>query len=424
MTGRLLIEDRGCDARVALLQGLQGARNGPDGLGEAMVEVQIERADAPSLVGSIRRGRVRRVVPGLKAAFVELGLERPGMLHVRETPMAGHAIADALHVGEHVLVQVIRDPVRDKGARLSMRPTLPGRRLALLPGQDRLAIPQRIGDANERGRLKALTQGARECLGTSHGCIVRSAAEGAGEEAIEAELRHLLSLWGRVEEARRRVRVGEVLHQDLSLPLRAVRDLAPKDGTVTVNERSTFVQIQRYMRQHAPELASRLALHEGSMTLFESAGVERAIDAALEPRVALPCGGHLVIESTEAMTAVDVNSGAFAVAGDGDVACVNREAAAVLSRELRRRNVGGIVVIDFIEMRQRKHRREVLDALRAGLAEDPAATRVSGMSPLGLVELSRHRLGPSLSEQLERRCAVCHGKGRRRVGGAVAGGVP
>ncbi|MDE0009439.1 MAG: Rne/Rng family ribonuclease [Gammaproteobacteria bacterium] len=423
MTGRLLIEDRGCDARVAFLQGVQGTRNGVDALGEAVVEVQIERADAPSLVGSIRRGRVRRVVPGLKAAFVELGLERPGMLPARETPMPGRAIADVLHVGEHVLVQVVRDPVQEKGARLSMRPTLPGRYLALLPGQDRLAVSQRIRNADEQGRLRALTQRARESLGTSHGCIVRSAAESAGGEAIEAELRHLLSLWAGVEEARRRARVGEVLHQDVPLPLRAVRDLAPNEGAVTVNERSTFVQIQGYMRKHAPELASRLVLHEGATTLFESTGVERAIDAALEPRVALPCGGHLVIETTEAMTTVDVNSGAFAVAGDDDVARVNREAAEALSRELRRRNVGGIVVIDFVEMPSRKHRREVLDALRAGLADDPAATRVSGMSPLGLVELSRRRRGPSLSEQLERRCPVCHGKGRRRSD-AAAGAAP
>ena len=424
MTWRLLIEERGFAARVALLQGMQGARNGRDGLGETVVEVQIERTDAPSLVGSIRRGRVRRVVPGLKAAFVEVGLERPGMLHVRETPRTGDAIADALHVGEHVLVQVIRDPVRDKGARLTMRPTLPGRYLALLPRQDRLAISQRIRDPDERRRLKTLVQRARETLDTTHGCIVRSAAEGVGGEAIEAELRVLLSLWAQVDEARRRARVGEVLHQDLSLPLRAVRDLAPNEGAVTVSERSTFAQIQRYMRQHAPELASRLALHEGSTTLFESAGVERAIDAALEPRVALPCGGHLVIEPTEAMTTVDVNSGAFAVAGEDDVARVNREAAQALARELRLRNVGGIVVIDFVEMGSRGHRREVLDALRAGLAEDPATTRVSGISPLGLVELSRHRRGPSLSEQLEGRCPDCHGKGRRRVGKAATGAAP
>ena len=419
MTGRLLIEDRGFDARVALLQG------GHRGQGEAVVEVQIERADTPSLVGSIRRGRVRRVVPGLKAAFVEVGLERPGMLHVRETPMARRAIADALHVGEHVLVQVIRDPVRDKGARLSMRPTLPGRLLALLPGQDRIAISQRIEDADEQRRLRALTQTARESLGTSHGCIIRSAAEGAEGDAIEAELRHLLSLWAQVEEERRRARVGEVLHRDLPLPLRAVRDLAANEGTVTVNEPSTFAQIQRYMRQHAPELASRLALHEGPKTLFESAGVERAIDAALEPRVALPCGGRLVIESTEAMTTVDVNSGAFAVAGEGDVARVNREAAEALPRELRLRNIGGIVVIDFVEMSGRGRRREVLDTLRAGFADDPAATRVSGVSPLGLVELSRHRRGPSLSEQLERRCPVGRTKGRRRAGNAaVTGAAP
>ena len=430
MTGRLLIEDRGFDARVALLhgpqgaQGAQGARNGRVGLGETVIEVQIECADAPSLVGSIRRGRVRRVVPGLKAAFVELGLERPGMLHVRETPGAGGAIADALHVGEHVLVQVVRDPVRDKGARLTMQPTLPGRYLALLPSQDRLVISQRIRDADEQQRLRRLTQRARETLETAHGCIVRSAAEGVGAAAIEAELRHLLSLWAQVDEARRRARVGEVLHQDLSLPLRAVRDLAPNQSAVTVNEPSTFAQIQRYMREHAPELAPRLALHEGSTTLFESAGVERAIDAALEPRVALPCGGHIVIESTEALTTVDVNSGAFAVAGEADVARVNREAAEALSGELRRRNIGGIVVIDFVEMRGRGHRREVLDALRAGLAEDPAATRVSGISPLGLVELSRRRRGPSLAEQLERRCPVCHGKGRRRVGNAAAGAAP
>ena len=409
---------------MALLQGMQGARNGPSAAAETLVEVQMERADAPSLVGSIRRGRVRRVVPGLKAAFVELGLERPGMLPMREITHArsgargGATIADALHVGEHVLVQVTRDPVRDKGARLTMRPTLPGRRLALLPGQDRVAISQRIRDGAEQTRLSAMTQRCRETLGTSHGCIVRSAAEGAAAAAIEAEMRYLLSLWAEVEEARRRLRVGDVAHRDLPLPLRAVRDLAQGEVAVTANERSTFAQIKRYMREHAPELTSRLTLHAGATTLFESAGVERAIDAALERRVALPCGGHLVIESTEALTTVDVNSGTFAAARDGDMVRVSREAAAALPHELRLRNVGGIVVIDFAELPNRRHRREVLDLLRAGLADDPATTRISDMSPLGLVELSRHRRGPSLSEQLERDCPACSGTGRRRVGRA------
>ncbi len=384
--------------------------------------MQIERADAPSLVGSIRQGRVRRAIPGLKAAFVEVGLERPAMLRTRETPTGGrNAVADALRVGEHVLVQIIRDPVRDKGARLSMRPSLPGRRLALLPGQDRMALSQRICAGGERERLRAVTQAAREGLGTSHGCVIRSAAEGASEAAIEQELRHLLALWARVEDARGRAQVGDVLHRDLSLPLRTVRDLAPAVASeVTVGERSTFALIQGYMLQHAPELAPHLQLHDGAKPLFESAGVERAIRAALEPRVALPCGGHLVVESTEAMTTVDVNSGTFAAVNDADVARVNREAAEALPRELRLRNIGGIVVIDFVEMPSRGRQREVLDALRAGMAADPAANRVSGFSPLGLVELSRRRRGPSLAEQLERRCPVCHGKGRRPANHAAA----
>ena len=410
MTVRLLIEDRGFDARAALLQD------------DALVEVQIERADAPSLVGSIRRGRVRRVVPGLKAAFVEVGLDRPGMLHARET-LAGSdsAIADALHVGEHVLVQVIRDPVGDKGARLSMRPTLPGRCLALLPGQDRVAIAQRIREREEREHLRSVTLAARERLGTVHGCIIRSAAEGASEAEIEAELRHLLSLWSRVDEARGRARIGDVLHRDLPLSLRAVRDLAPNQGvTVEVGERSTFATIQRYMQQHAPELAPHLQLHDDSKPLFESRGVERAIHAALEPRVALPCGGHLVIESTEALTTVDVNSGSFAAASPAEAARVNLEAARTLPRDLRRRNIGGIVVVDFIEMSGRDRQREVLGALREGLADDPAPTRISDVSPMGLVEISRRRRGPSLSEQLEERCPICHGKGRRLAGNASA----
>ena len=410
MTVRLLIEDRGFDARAALMHD------------DALVEVQIERADAPTLVGSIRRGRVRRVVPGLKAAFVEVGLDRPGMLHERETPLAGRgAIADALHVGEYVLVQIIRDPVGDKGARLSMQPTLPGRCLALLPGQDRVAIAQRIREPEQREHLRSVTLAARDSLGTSHGCIIRSAAEGASEAEVEAELRHLLSLWSGVEEARGRARIGDALHRDLPLPLRAVRDLAPSEGvTVEVSERSTFAAIQRYMQQHAPELTPHLQLHDDSKPLFESAGVERAIHAALEPRVPLPCGGHLVIESTEALTTVDVNSGSFAAANSAEAARVNLEAARALPRELRLRNIGGIVVVDFIEMSGRDRQRELLRALREGLADDPAPTRISDISPLGLVEISRHRRGPSLSEQLEERCPVCHGKGRRLAGNAGA----
>lgn len=405
MTTRLLIEDRGFDARAALLQG------------EAVVEVQIERAGEPSLVGSIRRGRVRRVVSGLNAAFVEVGLDRPGMLHARETPMGGRsAIADGLHVGEHVLVQIIRDPVGDKGARLTMRPTLPGRRLALLPGQDRVAIAQRIRDREEREHLRSVTHRARESLGTSHGCIIRSVAEGASEADIEAELRHLLSLWSGVEEARGRTRVGDVLHEDLPLPLRTVRDLAPnEDVAVEAGEQSTLEAVQHYMQRHAPELTPHLRLHDGPETLFGSAGVERAIHAALEPRVTLPCGGELVIEATEAMTTVDVNSGTFAATGDAEARRVNLEAAEALPRELRLRNIGGIVIVDFIEMSDREDEADVLDALERGLTDDPASPRISDVSPLGLVEISRRRRGPSLSEQLEERCPVCQGKGLRLI---------
>lgn len=414
MADRLLIDGGDgddCDTRAALIR---------DG---RLVDVRIDRPGGTRLAGSIHRGRVVRLAPGMRGAFVDIGLERPGFL---AHDARGGAESAAPHdpplpsPGQTVLVQVVREADGGKGVRLSTRIALASALAVLVPASRRVAVSRRITDDAERARLLAAGEEALSGAGIDCGCVVRTQARGASADDLLADLSRLDELWRGIRDCR--APPPAVVYEDLPPPLRALRDLAAPGTLVLVDgDAAAFERLERDVAGRLPALRARLSRHEGDTPLFEASGVEDELRRALEPGVPLPGGGRLVIEETEALTAVDVDAMPRAGDSPGRAALrANLEAAAELPRQLRLRNIGGVVVADFIGMKRRQHREEVLAALRAAARDDPASVRISGISALGLVEIARARSGPSLSAQLTETCPHCRGLGRRAVDGAAA----
>ena len=397
-------------------------------------EVHLERASRRGNVGHIYKGRVSRVMPGMQAAFVEIGLDRTAFLHASDivrAPLAesaemtggngngnghGHAapaIGELLREGQEIVVQVIKDAIGSKGARVSAHLSIPSRYLVLLPQAPRtLGISARIEDEAERTRLREII--AQRTGEQPLGYIVRTNAEGAGEDALAFDLAYLGKVWRVVQENIARARTGERVYEELSLPLRALRDLMHEDiEKVRVDSRETFERLVRFVTKFMPELAGRVELYTGERPIFDLFGVEDEIQRALEKNVPLKSGGYLVIDQTEAMTTIDVNTGGYLGARNlEDTAFrTNLEAAQAAARQLRLRNLGGIVIIDFIDMLDAEHRRQVLRQLEKSLAGDYAKTTVYEMSPLGLVEMTRKRTTESLARQLCEPCPACAGRG-------------
>ena len=415
----ILIDVNTFETRVALLG---------DG---HLVEVHLQRpkpsrhgvADNPagySLTGNIYRGRVERVVPGVQAAFVDIGLSRPGFLHVRDLA-GGRAgaegkspeIAALVHPGQRLLVQVGKDPMNGKGTRLTANLALAERHLVLLPLDARIGVSRRIRDDSERNRLKTLVEAIRDDLGQSHGCVVRTVGETANADQLRADWLFLDRLWRHVENRGKTATRPGLVFEELPLPIRTVRDLADSSlEAIVVNDDVVFRRVADYVARQLPEWRDRVHRYHGTAPLFETRGVDAAIESALDRRAPLPSGGHLIVESTEAMTVIDVNSGSeLASTSIAETALkTNLEAARAIPRQLRLRNIGGIVVVDFIDMEQPAHRDEVLAALVAAANGDPARFQASGFSPLGLVEISRRRTRESLLRQLCEPCAACDGR--------------
>ena len=392
-------------------------------------ELDIERADQPSLVGNIYMGRVLRQVPGIQAVFVDVGLPRPAFLHLRDMPgdpppsphRQSQEAARLPRQGERVLVQVVKDPLNEKGARLAANIALSARHLVLQPFATGVGVSRRIDDEAERERLRGLVQeAAAEILGegTAHGrYIVRTAAQGVGEEQLHSDLKFLEERWDLLLERWPASTSPALLLAELPLPMRVLRDLASSTLTaMIVNDDEAHQSTADYATQHAPALAGRVHRYQGDLPLFDSYDLETALSHATDKRVALPGGGFLVIEETAAMTTIDVNSGtATASTTEQQTALLtNLEAAHAIPPELRRRNIGGIIVVDFIDMADPSHQRQVLDGLRQAAAADPAPFRASDFSPLGLVEISRRRLRESLARQHGEPCQVCAGTGYAR----------
>jgi ribonuclease G len=392
-------------------------------------EVQVERTSRKGLVSNLYKGRVSRVLPGMQAAFVEIGLERTAFLHAADIASstaeatiatAAAAVAPAppedirrlVNAGEDILVQVIKDPIGTKGARLTTFVALPSRYLVYLPRGDAIGVSARIEEEAERNRLKLLMTS----LAGEHapgGYIVRTAAQGASAESLQQDMAYLARLWEHVR-TRAAEASGTVVHEDLPLTLRVLRDeLAHGVRRVLVDSAREHARMLEFAAAFAPGSASLIELYAGPRPLFDLNGVEEEIARALDRKVQLKSGGHLVIDQTESMTTIDVNTGAYVGHRNLEetIFRTNLEAAVSIARQLRLRNLGGIIIIDFIDMRDEPHRRAVLTALERSLAGDRAQTHIVSLSPLGLVEMTRKRTRESLEHLLCAPCPSCEGRG-------------
>ena len=427
MTEEILVNVTPRETRVAVVE------NG------MLQELHIERGWARGVVGNIYKGKVQRVMPGMQAAFVEIGLDRAAFLHASDvmrslpTPeIAGDEavapqpsppvppIGELLREGQDIVVQVVKDPIGSKGARLTTQISIPSRYLVLLPQSRTIGVSARIEDETERARLKSLVAGLAD--GRDHGYIVRTNAEGQPSEALAEDIAYLGRAWALIEQQMREAKVGSRIYEDLTLPMRAVRDLMRRDvEKVKVDSRETCDRLRTFAAQYMPGLAEKIEHYSGARPVFDLYGVEDEIQRALEKEVPLKSGGYLVIDQTEAMTTVDVNTGSFLGQRNLEetVYRTNLEAAQAVARQLRLRNLGGIIIIDFIDMVDAEHRRQVLRTLEKSLARDHAKTTVYDFSPLGLVEMTRKRTVESLQRQLSEPCHECGGRGMLKTAETV-----
>lgn len=390
-----------------------------------------------SLIGNIILGRVQRVLPGMQAAFVDIGLDRAGFLGAREARcLAGlpafeeeraPKIGDCVREGEEIIVQAVKDPIGDKGARLSANVTIPGRLLVMVPNQPGVALSRRIEDESERARLQALTKAmlaeANGALVPGAGYIVRSAATGAALSDLREDAERLAEAWRPVMEKRKQARAPVTLYHDLDPIERTMRDeVHAQTRRVLIDDNAAMQAALAYCRRAMPEAESKIELFSGPGTLFECYGIEDEIARLTEPRVPLPSGGWITIEATEALTTVDVNSGSFTEAAGLEETSlrVNLEAADEIGRQLCLRGIGGLVVADFIHLNEPENIQTVLDVLAASLSRDHTPTQISGMSEFGLVEITRKRVRDPLMKLMTECCHTCHGHGRNRTAESVA----
>jgi ribonuclease G len=402
---QLLISVGSLETRVALLEHGRPA------------EFHIERPGEASLVGNIYKGRVENVLAGMDAAFVDIGLDRNGFLYVDEVvrPELGSKkpkkITELLQGGSEVLVQVVRDPMGNKGPRLTTQLGLAGRYVVYLPGTHASGVSRRL-PTEERERLRRVVKQLDEVPG---GIIVRTAAEGAGQEAMARDLRFLQKIWGRVEHQERACKAPSLVYMEADLTVRSVRDVSGTEfDSVVVDDAATYRRLVNYLRTVSPTLTGRLQLYEGSVPLFEKHGLESQIRKALSRRVDLPSGGYIVIDHAEAMTVIDVNTGRYVGRRllEETTVKTNVEACREIVRQLRLRDIGGIIVIDFIDMTMPTNREAVIKALEDELQQDRTKTYVVELSPLGLVEMTRQNTSRGLREVVTTPCPQCHGDGR------------
>ncbi len=416
MSEEILVNVTPRETRVAMVE------NG------VLQEVQIERVARKGLVGSIFKGCVSRVMPGMDAAFIDIGLEKAAFIHASDVHTRARglqdaeqaedppqeAISDLLHDGQQVLVQVVKDQIGTKGARLTTNITVPSRYLVLLPYSKDIRLSARLEDEEERQRLTSLTRELLAESGEQFGCILRTAAESASKEELKRDLDFLLRLWSSIVEKISMVNsVGEV-YSDLPLAVRTLRDLNTDDiEMISIDSRETVSNVISFAEKLVPELVDRIQRYKGERPIFDLHGIEDELEKALQRKVMLKSGGHLVLDQTESMTTVDVNTGGFVGNRNLEetIFKTNLEAAQAIGRQLRLRNLGGIIIIDFIDMVEEEHKRQVLRALEKVLEKDRAKTQICEVSALGLVEMTRKRTHESLEHILCEPCATCDGAG-------------
>ena len=387
-------------------------------------DILIERASRRGLVGNIFKGHVSRVLPGMQAAFVDIGLERTAYLHasdiarpqnldtdMQDQPQAN--VRELVSEGSEILVQILKEPIGDKGARLTTFMSIPSRYLVLMPRRTGLGVSTRIEDAAERARLKEVMESLLPA-DSDHGYIIRTAADGAEPDALKADKLFVDHLWEVINREAAESPCGRVVHEDLPLPVRVIRDLVNRDiDRVLVDSEEWLQKLKDFAETFPPDLLPVLELYTGRRPLLDLYGIEDEIERALCRKVELKSGGYLVIDQTEAMTTVDVNTGGYVGRGNLEETLfrTNLEAAVAIARQLRLRNLGGMVIIDFIDMEAEAHREQVLSALEAALASDHAKTQIAQVSPLGLVEMTRKRTQESLEHVMCQPCPTCHARG-------------
>jgi ribonuclease G len=432
MTVEILINVSPREVRAALVE------NG------VLQEIFIERSNRLGLISNIYKGRVSRVLPGMQAAFIDIGLERTAFLHVSDIvqrPEVENGLMTAseerqqaqseaqpvqhrkgskveeiralVSEGDEILVQVLKDPLGTKGARLTTFVTIPSRYLVYMPKGHGIGVSARIEDEAERLRLRdsITTYAVPNAPG---GYIVRTAAEAASADALRADMLFLQKLWAVLNEKSSAARAGSLVHEDLPLALRVLRDVVSSGvDKVSVDQPATHERMIEFARTFMPDLSGRIELYSGDRPIFDLHGIEEEIERSLDRKVPLKSGGHLVFDQTEAMTTIDVNTGAYVGHRNLEetIFRTNLEAAVAIARQLRLRNLGGIIIIDFIDMTEEEHRRQVLQALEKALSADHAKTHISSVSPLGLVEMTRKRTRESLEHMLCIPCPSCEGRG-------------
>lgn len=389
----------------------------------ALQEVCIEREHNRGIVGNIYKGKVNRVLPGMEAAFIDIGLEKAGFLHVsdidleqqesNETP----SISELLHDGQTLLVQVVKDPLGTKGARLTTSISVPSRYLVYMPNASLIGISVKIEDEIERTRLKDLLSACMTENRTG-GCIVRTAAEGVVDEELNRDIKFLCTLWDNIQEEAAEAKAGTVIHADLPLTLRTLRDMVGDQTVkVKVDSRETFAKLTKFSEKYIPDMPAEIEHYPGERPIFDLYNIDEEIQKALGRKVELKSGGYLIIDQTEAMTTIDINTGAFVGHHNLEetIFKTNLESATAIARQIRLRNLGGIIIIDFIDMEVEDHKRQVLNALEKCLDRDHARTQVCEVSPLGLVEMTRKRTRESLEHVLCETCSICNGRGSHKT---------
>lgn len=419
MKKEIIINSTNEDTRIALLE------NGK------LVELFVERPDNERLVGDIYKGKIRKVVKGMQAAFIDIGFDHDGFLHFSDMgsdvsqlfgdidleSIEGNGKkqdidpADLLTTGQEVLVQIIKEPISNKGPRVTTEITIPGRFLVLLPNQQRIGVSRKITSARERRRLKQL---ARKLLPKNFGLIIRTVSEGKSEEVLKQDLQKLLKTWNKIQNKIHNSRAPLLIFKDLGMASSVIRDLFTNDvDRVVVDSRKMYREIVRYLREVGSDLVHRVEYFKSREPIFDVFKIEEEIQRSLERKVWMKNGSYLIIEYTEALTVVDVNSGRYFGKRDQERNSlkVNLEAAREIARQMRIRDVGGLIVIDFIDMEKEENKRKVLSELQKEFSRDRAITKIEGMSRFGLVEMTRQRTRPSLIYNINEPCPICNGTG-------------
>lgn len=381
-----------------------------------LTEHYVAHSHSRSIVGNIYVGQVHAVLPGMEAAFINIGEARNAVLYAGEIAFEEELdgerprIETVLKSGQTVLAQVTRDPMGSKGARLTTEISIPGRYLVLVPKAETLGASRRLPDP-ERKRLREIAEGIRP---EGHGLIVRTAADGAGDRELQQDLTMLLDTWEEVSERAKKARPPKRIYSEPEMVIRVMRDLFTRDTeSVIVDDQAVYKKVQKYLKNVSPELAERVELYQDSLALFERYHVIEQIRKALDRKVWLPSGGHIVIDKTEAMTVIDVNTGRYVgkSALEETVLRTNLEAAEEIAKQLKLRDIGGIIIIDFIDMVRDENRKQLLNTFKDALAKDRTNTQVLGISELGIVEMTRKNVSEGLLDAFSVVCEVCGGRG-------------